>query len=353
MQLARKYRPKLLSEIVGQKNIVQTLKNAFESGNINQSYLFVGLVGSGKTSSARIVAAMENCENSPGLNPCGKCKTCKAVYEGTHTDINEIDAASNAGKVEQIRKLKESALYNPISGIKKKYFILEEAHRCSPEAEDALLKLIEEPPENIRFILTTTDINKMRPAIQSRCQRHDFGKIYWSEMADRLETVASKEKVEIEKAAINMCAKMAQGSMRNALQHLEKLIDFSGNNIVLSDAQNLFGAVDEILYYDLMDQIIGDDQGKPDATAAYKIINKILSGGAQFDLIYDGIAEHIRCLMIALTCSKASEFITLSEEGKRRMQDQIRRCKIRSNPVLGIIQCLKSLHQAKTSVEFK
>ncbi len=352
MQFARKYRPKVLSDIVGQRTIVQTLKNSFKSDTINQCYLFIGLFGSGKTTVARIVAAMENCLTSPGLNPCGKCKPCLAIYEGTHTDVNEIDAASNAGKVEQIRKLKESALYNPVSGVKTKYFIVDECHRMSPEAEDALLKILEEPPTRVRFILCTTDISKLRPAIQSRCQRHDFRKIYWSEMATHLETIAQKENINIDKSAVNMCAKMAQGSMRSALQHLEKLSNFvSDKHIGIEDAQKLFGSVDEVLYYDLLDQIIGDDSGKPDATTGYKIINRMLSGGAEFDTIYDDISEHFRCLMVALTCTKATEFITLSEEGTRRTRDQIRRCKSKSNSVLGIIQCLKILHETKAFVE--
>ena len=161
MVFARKYRPKILADLVGQSSVVQTLTNALTRKKLHHAYLFVGKFGCGKTSTARILAASENCVQSPGLTPCGDCEVCKAVFTGSHTDILEIDAASGAGKVDQIRDLKHSAVYSPIDGAKTKYYIIDEAHRMTPPAEEALLKLLEEPPAKVRFVLCTTELQQM------------------------------------------------------------------------------------------------------------------------------------------------------------------------------------------------
>ncbi len=351
--LSRKYRPKTLTDVLGQPSVVQTLTNAIRSKRLHQGYLFVGQFGSGKTTVARILAAMENCTETPGLHPCGKCDVCSGIYEGRHVDIEEIDAASRAGKVDQIRELKKNALYLPVDGAKTKTFIIDECHRMSPEAEDALLKILEEPPKHVRFILCTTDIKKMRPAIQSRCQRHEFRKIYWTIMSDHLEKVAQSEKIECDKGSINLCAKLADGSMRNALENLSKLIDYVGGKpISVDDAQKLFGAVGEMLYYDMFDQVIGGEEKGADATEGFRVINKMLAGGAEFSTIYYGIADHLRNLMIGMSCSKAGEFIHLTEDGKRRLRDQLKRCQKRENSIMAISRSVSQLHDAKKSVDF-
>jgi len=174
----------------------------------DHSFISNGII-SHNTSAARILAAVENCEVSPGLHPCGKCNTCKEIFNGSHTDIIEIDGASGAGKVDQVREIKKDAHFQPTIA-NKKYFIIDEAHAMSGASNDALLKLLEEPPSHCRFILCTTDVQKMRPAILSRCQRHDFLKIYWSKIADRLEVIAKLENLTYEKAALNFCAKIVE-----------------------------------------------------------------------------------------------------------------------------------------------
>ena len=190
--LALKYRPKKLSDMIGQEVPVQTLTHSFESNSLHHAYLFVGQIGSGKTTTARIVAAMENCTETPGQNPCGQCDVCKPVFKGVHTDIMEIDGASGAGNVAQVRELKKEALYNPVDGAVTKYYIIDECHRVSDSGLDALLKILEEPPKNTRFILCTTEIQKVRPAIISRCQRHDFVKIFWMQISEYLLEVSKQ-----------------------------------------------------------------------------------------------------------------------------------------------------------------
>lgn len=350
--LAGLYRPKLLDDLIGQETVTQTIRNSFKRGNLHHSYLLVGHYGSGKTSLGRILAAMENCEVTPGLNPCGKCKACSLIFSGKHTDVNEIDAASSAGKVEQIRQLKNDAAFNPIE-VKMKYFIVDECHRVSHEAADALLKLIEEPPKHCRFILCTTDAQKVKPTIVSRCQKHEFRKIYWSKIGDQLVKIAKQEKINVDPAALNLCAKMADGSMRAALQHLEKLGSFvdHSNQISLDDAQKMFGSADYNLYFDLIDEVIGKDTGVADSTNGFRIITNILANGTDFAQIYSNVADHLRNIMVVLTSSKPLEFIQLTEEGKHRLKEQVKQVKERSN-IEAILECMTKLNDARLSVDY-
>lgn len=349
--LALKYRPKRLNEIVGQESVVQTLVNAHKKKKLNHAYLFVGIFGTGKTTIARIVAAMENClENSE--YPCGKCDICSKVFEGKHVDIEEIDAAGKFAKVEEARKLKDNARYRPVDQAKVKYYIIDEAHRMSEAANDSLLKILEEPPEHVRFILCTTDVNKMRPAIQSRCQRHDFNKIYWRQIKDQLSMVSKQEKINIEEAALNMCAKMAQGSMRSALFNLEKLIDFAGDESITAEhGQKLFGTPSDLLYYDLLDEAIGVSDGKPDASKAFRIINNMLSSGAKFETIYSDVADHLRNLMVGLSCGDAGEFLSVSESQRERLLKQLTKIKEKGK-LNSVLISLNKLHEARKAFEY-
>ncbi len=349
---ARTYRPRKLSDLVGQPIVNTTLSNAFAMNKLHHALLFVGQYGGGKTSTARILAAMENCLVSPGLEPCGKCQVCSEVFEGKHNDIVEIDAASNAGSVEQIRELKKEAMYNPTDGARINYFIIDEVHRASPAASDALLKLLEEPPSKTRFILCTTDVQKLRPAIISRCQQHTFNKIFWMEISDYLKGVAGKENISIEQGAINLCARMSKGSMRTALQYLEKLASFSGGKgITIDDAEKLFGAVDETLFYDLLDEAIGVGGGKPDTAKAFSIINGMFRNGSSYEMIASGVSDHLQYLMIGLTSSKSGELITVSNEVKERLKEQLRYCQ-ETKKLPAVLKSIDSLASSNFAVGY-
>lgn len=325
--LERKCRPRSLEQMIGQASIVRTLTNAIKTNKLHHAYLFEGQFGSGKTSLARILAASENCEKSPGLFPCGKCSLCEQIFNGIHADVKEIDTANDAGSAEQIRLLKHEALYNPVDGAKTKYFILEECHRLSATACDSLLKLLEEPPARTRFVLCTTDAAKVRPAIVSRCQRHSFTKIFWMTMAEALNTVAKKEKINIETGAINICAKAAKGSMRSALNYLEKLTQKAGEVELITQAmaEEEFGNLPEAVIFNLFDELLKNDT-KIDATKAFRILNEMLVKGSSFECIADAIIEHLNMLVVGMTCGKAAEFIYLTEEGKKHLIQQLKFC---------------------------
>jgi len=348
MVFARKYRPKAFDEVVGQSAVVQTLKNALAQKKLHHAYLFIGKFGCGKTSTARILAASENCRISPGAHPCGKCDLCKSVFAGTHTDVSEIDAASSAGKVEQIRELKNSASFTPIDGAKTKYYIVDEAHRMSAAAEEALLKILEEPPSRVRFILCTTEVRQMRGTILSRCQVHEFKKIYWRQIAQNLESISKSEGITIEADAINSCAKLSDGSMRNGLQNLEKLVDFAGDKpITAALAQEAFGTASDILFYRLVEEI--SKEGTPDATAGYKIINELLTTGMGASHIFDGISEVLRNILIGVSATACGDLITVSEEAKNRLKEQLKRFKPKMRALVSILQ---GLVEARTAVEY-
>ena len=346
MILARKYRPKKLSEVVGQPTIMQTLTNALTQKKLHHAYLFAGQYGSGKTSTARILAASENCTTSNDvLHPCGNCELCKAVHAGTHSDVSEIDAASNAGKVEQVRELKNAASYAPMDGAKSKYYIIDEAHRMSAAAEEALLKLLEEPPNRVRFILCTTEFQHMRSTISSRCQVHEFKKIYWREISRHLDLIAKQEKHDYTPEALNLCAKIADGSMRNGLQNLEKLNNFSGGKKLTGKlAQEAFGTASDLVFYSLIREMA--KEGQPDATTGYMIINDLLVSGMGASQIIEGISEVLRNILLGVSATACGELILVAEEAKSRLKELLHLFKPRMQALLSIMEGLAQVRMA-------
>lgn len=234
----------------------------------------------------------------------------------------------------------------------KNYFadniLVSNCHRMTPQAEEALLKLLEEPPPRVRFVLCTTEAQQMRGTIMSRCQVHEFKKIYWREIVNHLTQVAKSENLGIDADSLNLCAKLSEGSMRNALQNLEKLVDFCGRDrISIDQAQIAFGTVPEALFYDLMDQIC--KEGSPDATAGFTIINQMLIAGMGASQVFDGISEVLRNILVATSAKSATNFITLNEEQKARLKELLKPFKAKMQSLITII---RNLVEARTAIQY-
>lgn len=235
--LYRTYRPSTFDEVVGQQHIVKTLKNALATNKLAHAYLFTGPRGTGKTTMAKLFAKALNCEDGLG-NICNECKNCKAIIEGSHPDVLEIDAASNRG-INEIRDLIDKVKYAPILG-KYKVYIIDEVHMMTTEAFNALLKTLEEPPEQVIFILATTEPHKILPTILSRCQRYDFSKVSDEDIKTRLQIVLEKENIEYNDDAVNLIINLADGGMRDALSILDQVLAYSGNKLDEEDVLNIF-----------------------------------------------------------------------------------------------------------------
>src|SRR5438270_6665444 len=254
--LARRYRSTTFDEVIGQDHVAQTLKKAIASGRIAHAYLFCGTRGTGKTSMARILAKALNCAASsdgPTTEPCGKCESCLAIARGDDIDVIEIDAASNTG-VDNIREVIENAQYRPARS-RFKVYIIDEVHMLSKSAFNALLKTLEEPPSHVKFILATTEPEKVLPTILSRCQRYDFRNIPTREIAAHLKEISKKEKIKADDAALLLIAKAGAGSMRDALSLLDRLLSVGEKQLTVETIEQFLGLPRSQAIFDLAQKI--------------------------------------------------------------------------------------------------
>jgi len=294
--LYRKYRPAKFSDIIGQKHIVRTLSNAILNNRIGQAYLFTGSRGTGKTTMARLFAQSVNClkpvkDKNSIISPCFKCENCQQFQSNQFTDIIEIDAASNTG-VDNIRELRETAKLSPLQG-KYKVYIIDEVHMLSQGAFNALLKILEEPPTHIIFILATTEIHKVPETIISRCQRFDFSKFNIDEIIDKLSKIAKEEKVKIDTDALELIAISAEGGMRDAESLFEQIITLEKNNITAEKVAEILGISDNQTIEKLTELVFTKD-----ASSALLLVNQIYKDGTNIELFTKSWLDYLRKVMI-------------------------------------------------------
>src|SRR5438128_7621575 len=255
--IARKFRPQVFEDVVGQKPIVQTLQNAIQMDRIGHAYLFSGPRGVGKTTTARILAKGLNCAQGPTMSPCSGCPACEQISAGRSIDVFEIDAASNTG-VDNIRELRESARYAPARS-RYKIFIIDEVHMLSTSAFNALLKILEEPPSHVVFIMATTERHKLPATILSRCQQFVFRTISAVEIQTHLRQIAGREGVKIDDRALGYIVKASEGSMRDAQSLLDQIISFSGQEVVDADVRDVLGFIPSEILECTMDALAERD----------------------------------------------------------------------------------------------
>ncbi len=289
--LARKYRPSKFNEVIGQEHITTLLEKAIESERIAHAYLFCGPRGIGKTSCARILAKSLNCRKGPTVTPCGECPACQEITNGTSFDVLEIDGASNRG-IDEIRTLRENVRFAPNYG-RYKIYIVDEVHMLTMEAFNALLKTLEEPPEHVKFIFATTDINKVPATIISRCQRFDFKRIPVKTIAELLADICKKEKLEVDQEALYAIAKAAQGSFRDALSILDQLSAINDRKIQTQDVFSMLGKVETQLLFNLADAL-----SQKNCTQALQVLDEIIDQGKDIKQLSRDLTEHFRNLMI-------------------------------------------------------
>ena len=313
--LYRKYRPQAPDEVLGQEHVVRALAGAVSEGKLAHAFLFSGPRGTGKTSLARILAKMVNCEQGPTATPCGKCEQCVRIREGTHLDVWEIDAASHGG-VDDARELRERAPTAPAQG-REKVYIIDEAQRLSREAFDALLKLLEEPPPGVRFVLATTEPHKMPPTIVGRCQKFEFRRIPTATIADHLVKVARAEGFSLAPAAAETIARESEGSARDALSLLDQAVVLGGGTVAEETVTRLIGAPEAEVHFAIADAVaVGD------AKEVFGIIHGLVQEGHDLRHFTTQVTGHFRNLLLAQASPEDAAIVDVAPELHPRLVAQ-------------------------------
>ncbi|MHC4621801.1 MAG: DNA polymerase III subunit gamma/tau, partial [Planctomycetota bacterium] len=339
--LARKYRSQTFDDVIGQDPIAQTLKNAIKTNRVAHAYLFTGTRGIGKTTMARILAKALNCLNcdAPTTEPCCKCDSCVAINAGEDIDVIEIDGATNNG-VEQVRELRQNAIYRP-ARCRFKIYIIDEVHMLTVPAFNALLKTLEEPPSHVKFIFATTEPGKVIATIQSRCQRFDFNNISANLIAEQLRSVLKQEKIEYEDDLILPLAKMANGSMRDGLSLLDRLISTGVQPLTTNLLEEYLGCPNSEKVCNLIARI-----GDSDAAGTLAATEDLITTGLSEVQIVDTLVDYMRDLMVVKSAGADTELLILTAEQRKRTAELAEKF-----DVAGLVYNITALEKLRWSVK--
>ena len=340
--LYRAQRPEIFQEVIGQDHIVRILKNQIATGTVSHAYLFCGTRGTGKTTTARILAKAVNCLDTYDA-PCGTCPNCQSIKEGTFMDVIEIDAASNNG-VENIRELRESVNYPPAVG-RKKVYIIDEVHMLSTGASNALLKTLEEPPENVIFILATTDPQKLPQTILSRCMRLDFKRVPENILIGHMSRICQEKGVQISDSALRLLAANADGSVRDGLSILDQCLAGGDRSLDRDDILEFLGTVSEEFFLSLTDRVVMQD-----AAGALVLLDEALQEGKDVKQLMKDWMSHYRSLLITKYIKNAEDMLNMSTENVEKLRQQSMQVSLEEINS-GIITLSKTINDARYSTQ--
>jgi DNA polymerase-3 subunit gamma/tau len=337
---ARKYRPMTFEEMIGQKHVVQTLMNAVKNDRVAQGYIFSGMRGVGKTTTARILAKALNCQHGPTPKPCNKCEFCLEINEDRSVDVLEIDGASNRG-IEEVRALREGLKYRPIHS-RYKVIIIDEVHMLTREAFNALLKTLEEPPPHTIFIFATTEFHKVPATIVSRCQYFEFKKISQKEIINHLIDITKQENITISAFGLNAIAEAADGSLRDAQSLLDQAVSFSGENISDEDLKEILGAISRETLFNFSGSILAEEPNR-----IFPLVEEVIEKGYDLRFFYKEIIQHFRNLLLVKSVKDPREILALGEDDIKALAKEAEKASADD-----ILRYLVALQQGEQGMKF-
>ncbi len=336
--LARRYRPQQFGELVGQEHVAQALTNALKSNRVAHAYLFTGNRGVGKTSTARILAKALNCVEGPTAKPCDKCDICRSIAEGEDFDVLEIDGASNRG-IDEIREIRQSVNFRPTRA-RYKIYIVDEVHMLTREAFNALLKTLEEPPEHVKFFFATTEVQKVPVTILSRCQRFDFAGINVKSLAAQLGKIVESEGRQADPEALDLVARRAGGSMRDAESILDQLLAFTGEKLTTEQVQNLLGIFNDERITTLVDAVVAQQPAQ-----VLQLLAQAVDEGLDLQELLNQLIEYWRDLMVVHCAGAEGQSLSVTGAFHKKLTEQAKALSID-----GILAGLDILVSTKTKL---